>query len=79
MAERSKHISSSFEAALYGLKNDVLMMSRLTDRIFQAAMEGLLNRDSVKRWAVQGRVTRKPESDRQTANKPGRSPIDRPG
>ena len=47
MAERSKHISSSFEAALYGLKNDVLTMSSLTDRIFQAAMEGLLNRDSV--------------------------------
>jgi hypothetical protein len=23
MAERSKHISTSFEAALYGLKNDV--------------------------------------------------------
>jgi phosphate transport system protein len=46
MAERSKHISSSFEAALYGLKNDVLMMSSLTDRIFHAAMEGLLNRDS---------------------------------
>jgi phosphate transport system protein len=47
MAERSKHISTSFEAALYGLKNDVLMMSSLTDRIFQAAMEGRLNRDSV--------------------------------
>jgi phosphate transport system protein len=46
MAERPKHISSSFEAALYGLKNDVLMMSSLTDRIFQAAVEGLLNRDS---------------------------------
>jgi phosphate transport system protein len=46
MEERSKHISSSFDAALYGLKNDVLMMSSLTDRIFQAAVEGLLNRDS---------------------------------
>ena len=46
MAERSKHISSSFEAALYGLKNDVLMMSSLTDRIFHSAVEGLLNRDS---------------------------------
>src|ERR1700730_13739013 len=33
-------------AALYGLKNDLLMMSSLTDRIFQAAVEGLLNRDS---------------------------------
>jgi phosphate transport system protein len=46
MPERSKHIRSSFDAALYGLKNDVLMMSSLTDRIFQAAVEGLLNRDS---------------------------------
>ena len=46
MAEQSKHIISSFDAALYGLKNDVLMMSSLTDRIFQAAVEGLLNRDS---------------------------------
>ena len=46
MAEQSKHISSSFDAALYGLKNDVLMMSSLTDRMFQAAVEGLFNRDS---------------------------------
>jgi phosphate transport system protein len=46
MAEKSKHISSSFDAALYGLKNDVLMMSSLTDRMFQTAVEGLLNRDS---------------------------------
>jgi len=46
MAERSKHISSSFDAALYSLKNDVLMMSSLTDRIFQTAVDGLLNRDS---------------------------------
>jgi phosphate transport system protein len=46
MAEQSKHIISSFDAAAYGLKNDVLMMSSLTDRIFQAAVEGLLNRDS---------------------------------
>jgi hypothetical protein len=41
MAEQSKHISSSFDAALYGLKN-VLMMSSLTDRMFQAAVEVLL-------------------------------------
>ena len=47
MADRAKHISSSFEAALYGLKNDVLMMSSLTDRIFQIAVEALLKRDSV--------------------------------
>jgi phosphate transport system protein len=46
MAEQSKHISSSFDAALYGIKNDVLMMSSLTDRMFQGAVEGLLNRDS---------------------------------
>src|SRR3984893_1574538 len=46
MTEQSKHISSSFDAALYGLKNDILMMSSLTDRMFQAAVEGLLNRDS---------------------------------
>jgi phosphate transport system protein len=46
MAERAKHISSSFDAALYGLKNDVLMMSSLTDRIFQTAIEALFNRDT---------------------------------
>src|SRR5260370_40462752 len=46
MAERAKYISSSFDAALYGLKNDVLMMSSLTDRIFQTAIEALFNRDS---------------------------------
>jgi phosphate transport system protein len=46
MTERAKHISSSFDAALYGLKNDVLMMSSLTDRIFQTAFEALLKRDS---------------------------------
>jgi phosphate transport system protein len=46
MADRTKHISSSFDAALCGLKNDVLMMSSLTDRIFQTAAEALFNRDS---------------------------------
>jgi phosphate transport system protein len=46
MAERPKHISSSFDGALYGLKNDVLMMSSLTDRVFQTAFEALLKRDS---------------------------------
>ena len=46
MAERSKHIISSFDAALEVLRNDVLMMSSLTDQIFQTAIEGLLNRDS---------------------------------
>jgi phosphate transport system protein len=46
MPEQGKHISSSYDAALYGLKNDVLMMSSLTDRIFQTAFEALLNRNS---------------------------------
>jgi len=46
MMERAKHIRSSFDAALYGLKNDVLMMSSLTDRIFQTAFKALLKRDS---------------------------------
>jgi phosphate transport system protein len=46
MIERAKHISSGFDSALYGLRNDVLMMSSLTDRIFQNAFEALLNRDS---------------------------------
>ena len=46
MPERAKHISASFDAALYGLRNDVLMMSSLTDRIFQTAFEALLSRDS---------------------------------
>jgi phosphate transport system protein len=46
MIERARHISRSFDAALYGLKNDVLMMSSLTDRIFQMAFEALLKRDN---------------------------------
>ena len=46
MVERIKHISASFDAALYGLKNDVLMMSSLTDGIFQTAFKALLKRDS---------------------------------
>jgi phosphate transport system protein len=46
MPEQAKHISSSFDAALYGLRNDVLMMSSLTDRILQAAFEALLNRNN---------------------------------
>jgi phosphate transport system protein len=46
MTERAKHIRSSFDAALYGLKNDVLMMSSLTDRIFQLAFDALLKRDN---------------------------------
>ena len=46
MMERAKHISASFDAALYGLKNDVLMMSSLTDGIFQTAFKALLKRSS---------------------------------
>jgi len=46
MTHQAKHISNSFDVALYGLKNDVLKMSSLTDRIFQNAVEGLLNRSS---------------------------------
>ncbi len=46
MAERIRHISSSFDGALSDLKTDVLMMSSLTDRIFQNAMSALLTRDA---------------------------------
>jgi phosphate transport system protein len=46
MAEQIRHISSCFDQALYGLKNDTLMMSSLTDRIFQNAMSALLKRDT---------------------------------
>jgi phosphate transport system protein len=46
MPEQAKHISSSYDAALYGLKNDVLMMSSLTDRILQTAFEAFLSRNS---------------------------------
>jgi phosphate transport system protein len=46
MTQPAKHISSSFDIALYALKNDVLMMSSLTDRLFQSALEGLFNRNS---------------------------------
>jgi phosphate transport system protein len=43
--EQPKHISSSYDAALYGLRNDVLMMSSLTDRILQTAFEAFLARN----------------------------------
>jgi phosphate transport system protein len=45
MPERAKHISTSFDGALYELKNDILMMSTLTDRMFQNAITGLLERN----------------------------------
>jgi hypothetical protein len=54
--DQVKHIGSSFDAALYGLRNDVLMMSSLTDRLFHSAFEALWNRDSGNRlkkaWPV---------------------------
>jgi phosphate transport system protein len=46
MPEHAKHISSVFDAALYDLRNNVLMMSSLTDRLFETAFEALLKRDS---------------------------------
>lgn len=46
MPEQPNHILSSYDAALYGLRNDVLMMSSLTDRIFQTAFEAFLTRNS---------------------------------
>jgi phosphate transport system protein len=46
MQDKPKHISSSFDAALYGLRNDVLMMSSPTDRMFHIAFEALLTRNS---------------------------------
>jgi phosphate transport system protein len=46
MPEQAKHISSSYDASLYGLRNDVLMMSSLTDRILQTAFEAFLTRNS---------------------------------
>ena len=46
MPHLTKHISSSFDIALCALKNDVLKMSSLTDRLFQSALEGLFNRNS---------------------------------
>jgi phosphate transport system protein len=46
MLERSKHISTSFDAVLDSLKNDALMMSSLAERLLENAMQGLLKRDS---------------------------------
>jgi phosphate uptake regulator len=45
MPEQAKHIISSYDAALYGLRNDVLMMSSLADRILQTAFEAFLTRN----------------------------------
>ena len=46
MHDRGKHIRSSFDSALNSLKNDALMMSSLTERLLENAIEGLLKRDS---------------------------------
>src|ERR1700722_13660939 len=46
MAPLGRHISTNFEAALQSLRNNVLMMSSLTERLLNFAMEGLLKRDN---------------------------------
>ena len=46
MAALGRHISSSFEGALTALRNSVLMMSSLTERLLNRSMQGLLQRDS---------------------------------
>ena len=46
MSPLGKHINTNFEAALQSLRNNVLMMSSLTERLFNFAMEGLLKRDN---------------------------------
>ena len=46
MPEQRKHIRSSFDGALYDLRNDILMMSTLTDRMFQNAITALLDRNT---------------------------------
>ena len=46
MPDRGKHIRSQFDAALNSLRNDVLMMSSLTERLLDNAIQGLLRRDS---------------------------------
>ncbi len=46
MAEHGKHIYSGFDAALNSLKNDVLMMSSLTERLLENAIQGVLQRDN---------------------------------
>ena len=46
MAEYKKHTLTSFDAALSSLRNDVVTMSRLTERLFENAVQGLLKRDN---------------------------------
>ncbi len=40
-----KHILGTFDEALASLRNNVLMMSGLTERSLERAMKGLVNRD----------------------------------
>src|ERR1051325_4787201 len=40
-----KHILGTFDEALGGLRNNVLMMAGLTERSLERAMKGLFNRD----------------------------------
>src|SRR5258707_8666908 len=40
-----KHILGTFDEALASLRNNVLMMSSLTERSLERAMKGLLDRD----------------------------------
>lgn len=46
MPDQTKHIISHYDAALYALRNDVVMMFKLTDRLLETALAALLNRDS---------------------------------
>src|SRR5258708_38805902 len=46
MGGHGRESSSSFEGALTGLRNSVLMMSSLTERLLNRSMQGLLQRDS---------------------------------
>jgi phosphate transport system protein len=41
----SRHILGSFDEALASLRNNVLMMASLTERTFDRAMRGLIDRD----------------------------------
>src|SRR5437016_8923752 len=41
----SRHILGTFDEALASLRNNVLMMSSLTERSLERAMKGLFNRD----------------------------------
>lgn len=46
MTEHTKHIISRFDADLDALKNDVLKMSTLAERLLENAVQGLFKRDT---------------------------------